>query len=249
MRQYDIPKNRFRNFYHFFELTSTMDECVNFIEKGIGSGIVLADSQTAGYGRGKKSWSSADNGNIYLSFFEKIDPASPLSLIPQRCAVASLSAVKPFVSGASALIKWPNDILIDSKKVSGVIAKQILFGRRRFYICGIGINVFPPEIGAEKFVWEPVSVSDYDKKIDTGDVVSKLVASIDSAFSASPDEILRIYSENVAWMVGRRIVYTQDYDARLEGEICGFSSDFSALKIGDGAEIRELSSLSILSLD
>lgn len=248
MRQYDIPKNRFRNFYHFLELTSTMDECENFIGKGIGSGIVLADSQTAGYGRGKKSWSSSDNGNIYLSFFEKTDPAAPVTLIPQRCAVASLSAVKPFVGGTSAVIKWPNDILVGSKKVSGVIAKQILFGRRRFYICGIGINVFPPESGEEKFVWEPASISDYDKSIDTGDVVSKLVASIDLAFSMPEDEILKVYGENVAWMVGRRLIYTQNYEDRLEGEIRGFSSDFSAVKIGNGTETSELSSLSILSV-
>lgn len=248
MRQYDIPKNRFRNFYHFFELTSTMDECVNFIEKGIGSGIVLADSQTAGYGRGQKSWSSADNGNVYLSFFEKIDPNAEITLIPQRCAVASLLAVKPFVGEASVRIKWPNDILIDSKKVSGVIAKQIIFGKRRFYICGIGINVFPPENGGGKFVWEPASISDHNKNIDTGDVVSKLVASIDSAFSLPVGEILKIYGENVGWMVGRRLLYTQNYEENSEGEILGFSNDFSALKIGNGPETREISSLSILSI-
>jgi len=247
MKEKFLPTNRFEKIYRFGEVTSTMDVCEELIKSGTCRGIVVAESQTAGRGRNAKKWVSVANGNIYFSFFDEIDSGNPINLIPQRCAVAAYSAVSQFVKNAAVQIKWPNDILIEMKKVSGIIAKTMLFEGKRFYICGIGINVFPPAENGMKFVWEPASLSEYSE-VSTEEVLTALVKSTDFAFSAQDDEIIGVYSKNVDWMKGRVIVFSQDLVNKEKGKITGFSDDFSVIKIMTDEGLKEFSALSILSI-
>lgn len=247
MKEEFLPDNRFEKIYRFKEVTSTMDECENLIKSGINKGFVVASSQTSGRGRNAKKWVSENNGNIYLSFFDQIDPENPIDLIPQRCAVAAFSAVSQFVKNAAVQIKWPNDILIGMKKVSGIIAKTMLFEGKRFYICGIGINVFPPEENGLKFVWRPAAVSEY-AEVSTEEVLNALVKGSDFAFSTEDAEIIDVYSRNIGWMIDREIVFSQDLEHNEKGKIAGFSDDFSVIKILTENGLKELSALSVLSI-
>ena len=245
MKEEILPENRFGKIYRFGEVASTMDECENLIKSGVCGGIVVAESQTAGRGRNAKKWVSVANGNIYFSFFDELDPE--LSLIPQRCAVAAYSAISKFVKNAEVQIKWPNDILVEMKKVSGVIAKTILFEGKRFYIGGIGINVFPPEENGMKFVWEPAAVSEF-AEASTEEVLTALVKGTDAVFSAQDTKIIEIYSKNIEWMKRCEIVFSQDLVHNEKGKITGFSDDFSVIKIMTDEGLKELSALSILSI-
>lgn len=246
MKEKFLPTNRFEKIYRFGEVTSTMDVCEELIKSGTCRGIVVAESQTSGRGRNAKKWVSAANGNIYFSFFDELD--AELSLIPQRCAVAAFLAVKPFIGNrAEVVIKWPNDILVEMKKVSGIIAKTMLFEGKRFYVGGIGINVFPPEGNGMKFVWEPAAVSEF-AEVSTEEVLTALVKGTDFAFSAQDIEIIDIYSENIKWMIGRGIVFSQDLVNNEKGKITGFSDDFSVIKIMTDEGLKELSALSVLSI-
>ena len=124
MKEEFLPENRFGKIYRFEEVTSTMDVCEDLIKSGVCKGIVVAESQTSGRGRNAKKWVSVANGNIYLSFFDELN----VGFIPQRCAVASFLAADSFVKEPDKVkIKWPNDILINSRKVSGIIAKILDF--------------------------------------------------------------------------------------------------------------------------
>ena len=244
MKEKILPANRFEKLYRFDEVTSTMDMCEELIKSGVRRGIVVASSQTAGRGRNAKKWSSEANGNLYLSFFDELDT----DLIPQRCAVAAYSAVSEFVkSDETVRIKWPNDIFIGMKKVSGMIAKTALFGEKKFYIGGIGINVFMPHEPGMKFAWEPAALSDY-ADVKSEDVLNALVKSTDGAFSLKTAEIIEIYKQNISWMIGKKIVFSQDLIHNEDGEISGFSEDFSVIKILTNEGLKELSALSIISL-
>lgn len=247
MKEEFLPENRFGKIYRFEEVTSTMDVCENLIKSGVCRGIVIASSQTSGRGRNAKKWVSAANGNIYLSFFDVIDEDSQINLIPQRCAVAAYSAVSQFVKNAEVKIKWPNDIFIGMKKVSGIIAKTMLFEGKRFYICGIGVNVFMPEDPDGNFVWKPAAVLEYCE-VSTEEVLNALVKSTDFAFSAGNAEIIDTYSRNINWMIEHEIVFSQDLVHNEKGKIAGFSDDFSVIKILTENGLKELSALSILSL-
>ena len=244
MKEEILSANRFKKIYRFGEVTSTMDVCEDLIKSGVCRGIVVAESQTSGHGRNAKKWSSKANGNIYLSFFDELNVGS----IPQRCAVAAYSAVSQFVEKAEVVrIKWPNDILIGMKKVSGIIAKILDFGGKRFYICGIGINVFMPHEPEMNFVWEPTAVSEF-AEVSNEKVLDKLIEKIDYAFSAQSNEIFNVYAEKISWMTGKNIVFSQDLIKRENGRITGFSDDFSVIGISTDEGLKELSALSILSI-
>lgn len=244
MKEDFLPANRFEKIYRFAEVSSTMDVCEDLIKSGVCRGIVVASSQTSGRGRNAKKWVSAANGNIYLSFFDELN----VGFIPQRCAVASFLAVDSFVKEKGKVkIKWPNDILIDFRKVSGIIAKILDFGGKRFYVCGIGINVFMPHEPEMNFVWEPAALNDYAETA-TEEVLKALVENIDRAFSSEASEIIGVYKQNINWMIGKNIVFSQDLMKHENGWIAGFSDDFSVIGISTDEGLKELSALSILSL-
>ena len=207
MKEDFLPGNRFEKIYRFKEVTSTMDVCEELIKSGVCRGIVVAESQTSGRGRNAKKWVSEANGNIYLSFFDELNA----DFIPQRCAVASFLTIDYFVKERGEVtIKWPNDILVNSDKVSGIIARILDFGGKRFYVCGIGVNVFMPEDREKNFVWKPTAVSEF-AEVSSEKVLDKLIEKIDYAFSAQSNEIFNVYAEKISWMTGKNIVFSQDF--------------------------------------
>jgi len=125
---------------YFPRLPSTMDAARQLARQGTGEGtIVLAGEQTAGKGRLKRAWLSPP-GNVALSIVLYPDIAG----LPYLVMIASLAAVHAIdkAAGLKAQIKWPNDILIDGKKIGGIlIENEMKSNRVVFSIAGIGINV------------------------------------------------------------------------------------------------------------
>lgn len=104
---------------------------------------VTAERQTAGRGRRGREWLSPP-GNLYASLLLH-DPAPPalIGTLPLTAALAAYRALRPlFVRNPSALaIKWPNDILVDRRKLSGILLEsEVLPGGRLAVVIGCGIN-------------------------------------------------------------------------------------------------------------
>ncbi|MCF6408209.1 biotin--[acetyl-CoA-carboxylase] ligase [Pseudalkalibacillus salsuginis] len=113
--------------------------------------IVIADEQTSGRGRLGRSWHSPKGSGVWMSVI--LRPNIPPQKAPQLTLLAAVSVVQGVqqVTGEDAQIKWPNDILIDGKKVVGILTElQAEADRVNSVIIGIGINVntaaFPDEI-------------------------------------------------------------------------------------------------------
>ncbi|MFA6321251.1 MAG: biotin--[acetyl-CoA-carboxylase] ligase [Candidatus Omnitrophota bacterium] len=122
---------------------STNDIAYELAEKGLKEGsVILAEEQDGGKGRHGRSWLSPSKGGIYLSVIlrPQITP-NEIPKITLLAAVATAKAVRD-VTGLSAMIKWPNDILVRGKKICGILtemkAEQDSVG---FIVIGIGINV------------------------------------------------------------------------------------------------------------
>ncbi|MFC1948900.1 biotin--[acetyl-CoA-carboxylase] ligase [Chloroflexota bacterium] len=101
--------------------------------------VIAADEQTGGRGRLKRAWLTP-TGNIALSVI--LRPALPV--LPSLIMLASLAVVHSIesVTGLKAQVKWPNDVLINGKKVCGILIESDMQGDRVNYsIIGIGINV------------------------------------------------------------------------------------------------------------
>jgi len=121
-------------------LTSTMDVARSEAQQGAAEGTtIVADEQTAGRGRLKRIWMSP-RGSVALSVI--LYPA--VAYLPYLTMLASLSVVHTIeaVTGLKAEVKWPNDVLINGKKVCGILVESDV--RRNvvgYAIIGIGLNV------------------------------------------------------------------------------------------------------------
>lgn len=248
MKEYIIPKNRFSGFYHFENVSSTMDKALEFIEKGVNRGIVVADLQTGGYGRNGKSWFSPNNGNLYISFFEKLDRSYPLKLIVQRIALSVSATLKKFITNGSVSIKWPNDILVDMKKCAGIIAKTVQRGSDRLYIGGIGINVFMPETTLFEHNWKVGAISEYFKEVTTESVLIELIKQLEMFTQMSESDIKEKYVSEISWMTNREITYTINGTDIKTGIAAGFNEDGSVIKILENSETYEISAASIIRI-
>jgi len=125
---------------YYPSLTSTMEVAKREAQQGAAEGtIIIADEQTAGKGRMKRLWLSP-RGSIALSVILYPD----MAYLPFLIMLASLAVVHSIeaVTGLKAQVKWPNDVLINGKKVCGILVESEL--RRNivgYAIIGIGVNV------------------------------------------------------------------------------------------------------------
>jgi BirA family biotin operon repressor/biotin-[acetyl-CoA-carboxylase] ligase len=103
--------------------------------------VVVADAQTAGRGRLGKPWFSPPGVNLHLSVLLK--PAIPMHEARLFTLIGSLAVADTIeAEGATAQVKWPNDVLVADKKIAGVLAEvQAQDGRIEQVILGIGINL------------------------------------------------------------------------------------------------------------
>lgn len=103
--------------------------------------VVLADQQTKGKGRQGRNWHSEENVGIYLSVFLNLSlPPEQTAQITLVAGVALVQAVNEF-SQTRAHLKWPNDILLNGKKVAGILTENCRGKEHTGVIIGIGINV------------------------------------------------------------------------------------------------------------
>ena len=131
-----------RTIYYYQQLESTNLTAFKIAERGTREGtVVLAEHQVRGRGRGSRLWSSPAGLGVYCSIV--LQPAlSPdkMQLITAMTAVAVAKAVAENV-GLSPSIKWPNDILVNGKKVAGILLEsKSSTTRLRYVVVGIGIN-------------------------------------------------------------------------------------------------------------
>jgi BirA family biotin operon repressor/biotin-[acetyl-CoA-carboxylase] ligase len=128
---------------YFESLCSTMDKAMELALAGGEQGlIVVAETQTKGRGRLGRQWLSPKHKGIYFSLIlrPKIIPqqASVLTIL---IAVSAIEAIQT-VTGLSPTIKWPNDIMLNNKKIGGILVEMNAeMDMVKFIIVGMGINV------------------------------------------------------------------------------------------------------------
>jgi BirA family biotin operon repressor/biotin-[acetyl-CoA-carboxylase] ligase len=129
--------------HYFSQIGSTNSHARGLAENGAVEGeIVVAEAQTQGRGRLSRRWESPPFANLYLSVI--LRPHLPPRHAPQITLTAAVSladTVGSFLSRPPA-IKWPNDILIDGKKVAGILTEAACDAEHiEYVILGIGLNV------------------------------------------------------------------------------------------------------------
>lgn len=142
------------NIIYFDQTDSTNNQAKEVLKKAPPDGtLVLAETQSAGRGRLGRAWFSPVTGGLWMTLILK--PTLPVADIPKLTMMAAVALRKAImqVTGVEALIKWPNDLLQNGRKICGILAE--LSGeadRLTHLIIGIGLNVnqveedFPEEL-------------------------------------------------------------------------------------------------------
>lgn len=179
-----------KNIVFFEETDSTNNVIKRLAEDGAEHGtLAIAEIQTAGRGRRGKNWSSPKGSGIWMSFLLKpqLTPqkASMLTLVT---AMAAREAVYR-ETGVETVIKWPNDIVVNGKKVCGILTEMSAeLDWIHYVVVGIGINV-----NTESF---PAEIKDVASSLwlETGKKVnrSRVIAAFGEAFERYYEQFIRM---------------------------------------------------------
>lgn len=162
-----------REVLSYKKLNSTNDAAYKLAENGIKEGtVIIAEEQERGKGRHGRMWSSPAKDGIYMSLIlrPKMAPAE----IPQITLITAVSVAKAIrrATGLTASIKWPNDILINNRKVCGILtemkAEQDVID---FIIVGIGVNV---NTQIRNLPHGATSLRDESKHVGGGEHISRI---------------------------------------------------------------------------
>ena len=127
--------------FKFKKVKSTNDTAIRLIKTNkFKSGMVIADSQIKGKGQYGRKWISY-KGNLFVSFFHELNINSlSISMITKINCLLVKKLLSKYIK-KKIFYKKPNDLLIEKKKISGILQETIFFSNKIFLITGIGINI------------------------------------------------------------------------------------------------------------
>lgn len=152
----------------FDKIPSTQTYALQMVANGTARDhtVIMAEAQSAGRGRYRRTWVS-HHGNLYVSFiFNAYERDPRLSYVVAVAVAETLTAF-----GIHPKIKWPNDILIDGKKVCGILIEYA----GQFVIVGIGINI---KTNPTVTNYETTKLDNY-ATIEKSDLLNKLMKNLD----------------------------------------------------------------------
>ena len=205
---------------------STMVDAAALAARGEPHGtVVVAERQTAGIGRHGHSWNSEASGGLYLSIILRLQLVpSDMPALTMALGLAVQAAVND-CAGVAADLRWPNDVMLNERKLSGIMVQG---GPDDALISGIGVNVnqrtFPDEL-------LPIATSlaietgrDFAKDEILNRVVAESLRYTSLLVTARREEIFRRFERASSWVRGREV--TVDLDNRvIRGRTAGLDAN------------------------
>lgn len=241
----DALKGRFGELVRSFdEIGSTNTEGLEWALGGGPEGsIVVADHQTGGRGRWGRSWFSAPGGLLQFSLILRPNlPPNRAGILTTGLGVACARAIRT-LTDLPVLIKWPNDIVMEGRKLAGMLVESTTTGSIiDAAVCGIGINVhlgedeIPEELRgrATSLAIELDGRDVPDRAVLLGHIVDE----IESIYPAMTGDAASLLSEaaRLSAVLGSDVVVRYADGSTLEGRADSFD-DGGALRITSGAEV------------
>ncbi len=219
----------------FESLPSTNLEAARLANEGAAEGLCLvASEQTAGRGRLQRQWVSPKGAGLYFSII--LRPQFEQNTWPLLTLMAGL-AVSDALLEACALetdIKWPNDILVNEKKVCGILAESIETPLGRAVVIGVGINLtrqsFPGELNLEATSVEIAT----GRSVEVELVLNALIEALGRHYEtlkqpAGPETIIREWSARSSYS-DSKLVRVVESNSTIVGTTRGLERD-GALRV------------------
>jgi BirA family biotin operon repressor/biotin-[acetyl-CoA-carboxylase] ligase len=205
--------------YHFFKVDSTNRVAMELSQAGEPEGaVVIAEEQTAGRGRSGRVWHSERATGIYATIIlrPKLAPVQA-PLLTMMAGLSAHSAVQA-QTGLDVDLKWPNDLLINGKKVGGILTEMYAEPNQiRFVVVGIGLNV-----NQEKFPGD-LSVIAASLRAESGrsqsrlELLVRLLREFETDYNRflaeGPASVIERFSEVSSYARGKRVRVTNGKDS------------------------------------
>jgi BirA family biotin operon repressor/biotin-[acetyl-CoA-carboxylase] ligase len=229
---------------HWFpRLRSTNDHAIILRARGelFAPAIVLTGHQTAGRGRGSNTWWSGP-GTITVTFALPIEQGVAPHGLPLIAGVAVREAVSEILgSDDVVLLKWPNDLLVDGRKLAGLLCERA----SKADLVGLGLNVNVTAGDVPKSLRDRVtSLSQLaGRELDMTDVLSTIARHLHAALSYRAEQsfaaLLRRYDSRHA-LLGRQVKITPSSTEPAVVGRCNGLDDMGRLLVNDGKRIHRI---------
>ncbi|MGE8204307.1 biotin--[acetyl-CoA-carboxylase] ligase [Heyndrickxia sp. NPDC080065] len=234
-----LNTNLLGNMIYYLESTdSTQKVAHQLSQEGCPEGtLVIAEEQTNGRGRLTRQWHSPKYTGVWMSLV--LRPKLPPQKAPQFTLIAAIAVVQAIEELISVIpeIKWPNDILINGKKVTGILTElQADSDKIHSIIIGIGINVnqaetdFPDEL---RSIATSLAIES-GNKLSRSTLIQHILANLEKYYEIYMERgfaPLKILWESYAISIGKEII-ARTVTGSISGRAIGIS-DEGVLKIQD----------------
>jgi len=216
---------------YFDSIGSTNDEALAWATDGARDfSLMAADEQTTGRGRAGRKWVTPQGTALAFSLI--LRPAAAEadcpSLFTGLGALSLLSVLKK--RGLKPQIKWPNDVLLNGKKVAGILAESVWTGNALdTVVLGMGVNVLagsnPPD---EELLFPATSVeTELERPIEREELLRDILSALMAwRPKMSSGELVKAWEENLAFR-GEQVEVWQGNEEPLTGRVIGLESDGS----------------------
>ncbi|MDH3493644.1 MAG: biotin--[acetyl-CoA-carboxylase] ligase [Acidobacteriota bacterium] len=237
----------------FESISSTNEEALRQASLGIHEGFcVVAEEQLEGRGREGRSWHSTKGDGLYFSIVlrPRIGPEF-LPLITLMSAVAVYDTIRS-LTGAVPDIKWPNDVLVEGKKIAGILAETGYGPERPAVVVGIGINLtsenLPDEVRANATSLRNIC----GRAAETSELLKTLTGFLRAGYEtlntkSDYKRILREWSARSSFAKDREII-VKLRDESFEGVTRGLDEYGSLLVEARDGRVRKLTAGDIESV-
>lgn len=239
-----LRTNRFgKSIYVFNELDSTQEYANALpINESVHGTIVIARKQNVGKGRIGRTWISPEGG-LWMSIVIRPDFSVDHIIFTQFIAALAVADAIQQATNIRSRLKWPNDVLINEKKVCGILVDVNLEGKDKKIVMGIGLNANIESSLINNYLTDDTTKAttlkeEYGNDIDlvylTKSIVDRIEYYYNFLSSGKALEIIELWKQNSDMFGRRAIVY--DGIEKIIGEVVDIDQDGSLImKLGDGS--------------
>lgn len=235
------------NIYISKTLESTMDEIKKDLYNGTNNSLLMAYRQISGRGRNQKKWVS-ELGNLFFSIKLNTYKKAKSTIVSFFTSIVIYETINFFLNKKkSIIIKWPNDILIDNKKVAGILVDIISQGNNVTDIyLGLGINLkkAPNVLGYKT----TCIYNEAKNKVSRKDFLNKLTLNFnywENILKVKNDSfIIKSWIER-SWPINTKISFKENVNNTITGIYKGINEDGS-IKVLVNNEINNFYNLEVL---
>ena len=211
-------------YLYFEEIDSTNTFLKNHYEELDDQTVVQAGHQTKGKGRLGRTWNDDSSSLVFSILLKDHLDASRLDLLPLLCGAAMVKTLEE--EGIPSSIKWPNDIIIQGKKCTGILLEAIHEEGVKAVIIGIGVNLndksFPSDLTFKAISLHQVTSKVYDSRV----VLTNFMKNFDffyQQFLDRDDSFMEVVKSH-SYLDGKR-VYLNYYGEDQHGTVLSIAED------------------------